>query len=140
MQMPAGTVTVYARTGGVPQIVGQDSLGHTAPGEQFTASLGRSSTLLGTRRVVESRRIEYREADGDSAYKRNTTIEVEITNRGRVEAEAFIRDGVEPFGQGNWTILTSSGTPERLSARTVQFAVKVPPGGTTKLNYTIEIK
>lgn len=137
--MPAGIVTVYARTGGFPQIVGQDRIGHTTPGETFAAMLGRSSTLLGTRRIVESRREEYRESDGDTAYKKITTIEVELTNRSKVAAEAFVRDGIEPFGQGNWSIVTSSARHERLGANTIQFAVTVPPGGKTKVTYTVEI-
>jgi hypothetical protein len=138
--MPAGTVTVYARIGGVAQVVGQDRINHTAPGEQFAASLGRSSTLLGTRRIVETRRVEYRETDGDTAYKKVTSVEVELTNRSKAGADAFVRDGIEGFGQGNWSILSSSAPHERLGASTVQFALKVPAGGKAKLTYTVEIK
>ena len=53
--MPAGQVTVYATEGEGAQVVGQARVPLTPPGGEFSVALGRSTTLFGTRRVLERR-------------------------------------------------------------------------------------
>ena len=138
--MPAGQVNIYAATGGPAQVVGQDRIPLTPPEGEFSVSQGRSSTLFGTRRILERRQVEYKAEDGDSHHKIVMRVEVVLTNRGAVEAEAFVREGVEPYGDNRWDILESSATPERLAANTFQMRVRVPAGGTKTVAYTVEIK
>lgn len=138
--MPAGQVTIYARTGDLAQIVGQDSVGLTAKDAEFSVSQGRSNTLLGTRRIVERREVEIGVQNNVMRKKLVTTVEVEITNRGPVAAEAYIRDGVESYGDNKWTVLDSSHESIRLGANMLQFRVQVPPGGKTKVAYTVETR
>jgi hypothetical protein len=138
--MPAGQVTIYARTGGISQVVGQDRIPLTPPGGEFSVTQGRSSTLFGTRRVLERRQVEYRSPEGNTRYKIVTRVEVVLTNRGAREAEAFVREGVEPHEDNQWTILESSATPERLAANNFQIKVRVPAGGRTPVTYTVETK
>ena len=138
--MPAGQVTIYARTAGISQVVGQDRIPLTPPGGEFSVTQGRSSTLFGTRRVLERRQVEYRSPEGNTRYKIVTRVEVVLTNRGAREAEAYVREGVEPHEDNQWTILESSATPERLAANNFQMRVRVPAGGTTAVTYTVETK
>jgi hypothetical protein len=138
--MPAGQVTIYARAGGVAQVVGQDRIPLTPPQGEFSVSQGRSATLFGTRRVLERRQVEYRGEDGNTRDRLVTRVEVVLTNRGRVEAEAFVREGVEAFGDNRWTILESSAPAERLAANNFQMKVRVPAGGSTTVTYTVETK
>jgi hypothetical protein len=138
--MPAGQVTIYARTGPVAQVVGQDRVPLTPPGGEFSVTQGRSSTLFGTRRVLERRQVEYRSEEGNTRYKIVTKIEVVLTNRGALEAEAFVREGVEPHGDNQWTVIDPSAQAERLSANTFQMRVRVPAGGKTAVTYTVENK
>ncbi|HEV2864003.1 MAG TPA: hypothetical protein VGX48_23605 [Pyrinomonadaceae bacterium] len=139
--MPAGLVTIYARQAAAPpQIVGQDRIPLTPPEGEFSVSQGRSSTLFGTRRVVERRQIEYRSQEGSTRYRLVTRVEVVLTNRGSVAAEAFVREGVEPFADNQWTVLEQSHPHERLGANNLQFKVHVPPGGKTTVTYTVETK
>ena len=138
--MPAGQVTIYARTAAVAQVVGQDRIPLTPPGGEFSVSQGRSSTLFGTRRVLERRQVEYRNEQGNTRYKIVTRIEVVLTNRGARDTEAFVREGVEPSGDNQWTILESSAPAERLAANTFQMRVRVPAGGKTTVTYTVENK
>jgi hypothetical protein len=138
--MPAGQVTIYARTAAVAQVVGQDRIPLTPPGGEFSVSQGRSSTLFGTRRVLERRQAEYRNEQGNTRYKIVTRVEVVLTNRGALEAEAFVREGVEPSGDNQWTILESSAPAERLAANSFQMRVRVPAGGKTTVTYTVENK
>ncbi len=138
--MPAGLVTIYARDGEFAQVVGQDRIGLTPPGGDFSVSQGRSATLFGTRRVLERRGIEYRDERTNTRTKLLTRIEIVITNRGALPAEAYIRDGIEPHNDNQWTILESSPQGERLGASAVQFKVQVPAGGKATVTYTVETK
>lgn len=137
--MPAGQVTIYARDGAVAQVVGQDRVPLTPPAGEFSVTQGRSSTLFGTRRILERRQVEYRE-NNNTHDKLVTKVEVALTNRGAFEAEAFIREAVEPFRDNQWTIIDPTVPAERLSASTFQMKVSVPAGGKTTVIYTIETK
>lgn len=138
--MPAGQVTIYAPDGSVVQIVGQDRIPLTPPGGEFSITQGRSATLFGTRRVLERRQIEYKNQEGNSRYKLITRIEVVLTNRGARASEAFVREGLEPFAENQWTILESSHPTERLAANSIQIKTQVPAGGKTTVTYTVETK
>jgi hypothetical protein len=138
--MPAGQVTIYALTDGGAQIVGQDRVPLTPPGGEFSVTQGRSATLFGTRRVLERRQVEYRSQDGNAHYKLVTRVEVVLTNRGARDAEAFVREGIEPFAENQWTILESSHPTERLAANSIQMKTQVPAGGKTTVTYTVETK
>ena len=138
--MPAGLVTIYAREGELVQIVGQDRIPLVAPDNEFSVAQGRSATLFGTRRVVEHRQVEYRDERGNTRSKLITSIEVVITNRGALAAEAFVRESIEAFADNQWTILTSTVQGERLGAGAIQFKLQVPAGAKTTLTYTVETK
>lgn len=138
--MPAGQVNIYARDGAVAQVAGQDRVPLTPPGGEFSVTQGRSSTLFGTRRVLERRQAEYSTQDGSTRHKIVTRVEVVLTNRGALEAEAFVREGVEPYGDNQWTINDPSAPAERLAANTFQMKVRVPAGGKTTVTYTVETK
>jgi len=138
--MPAGQVTVYASQDGVAQVVGQDRVPLTPAGGEFSVALGRSATLFGTRRVLERREVEYRSEGGVTRDRLITRVEVVLTNRGSQPAGAFVREGVEPNGENQWTIVESSAPATRLSANTFQMTVQVPARGTTTVTYTLETK
>jgi hypothetical protein len=138
--MPAGQVTIYARDGGLAQIVGQDRVPLTPSGGEFSVTQGRSSTIFGTRRVLERRQVEYKNQSGDTREKLITRIEVVISNRCPRAAEAFVREGIEPFADNQWTILESSLPTEKLAADNLQMKVQVPAGGKTVVTYTVETK
>lgn len=138
--IPAGVVTIYARTGDLLQIVGQDRIGLTAEEAEFTVSQGRSATLFGSRRIVERKTFADVIEGGGRRERLVTKIEVVLTNRGTLAAEATIRDGIEPYDENRWTILTSSHPSETLGANLIQFKVPVPAGGKTVVSYTVETK
>jgi hypothetical protein len=138
--IPAGVVTVYAKTGDLLQIVGQDSIGLTAQESEFTVGQGRSATLFGSRRIVERKTYADELSSGGRRERLVTKIEVVLTNRGTLAADAFVRDGIEPFDENRWTLLESSHKSETLGANTIQFKVQVPAGGKTVVSYTVETK
>ena len=138
--LPAGQVTIYARTGELAQVVGQDRIALTPAGGEFSVSQGRSSTVFGTRRIVERRQVPYKREDGNSRDKLVTRIEVVLTNRAATPTEAYVREGIEPHAENRWSITESSVPSEALGASTVQFKVAVPARGKTTVSYTVETR
>lgn len=129
--IPPGLVTVYSPLEGFAQIVGQDSIPLTPSQGQFTVSLGRSSTIFGTRRIVERREI-----DGNPD-KLTTRIEIVLTNRGPRPAVAWVREGIERYRNNDWSIAESTVPAERIGANNVQLKVELPAGGSSTLTYTV---
>lgn len=129
--IPPGLVTVYSPLGDFAQIVGQDSIPLTPAQGQFTVSLGRSSTVFGTRRIAERREI-----DGNPD-KLITRIEIVLTNRSPRAATAWVREGIERYRNNDWSITESTVPAERIGANNVQFKVEVPAGGNSTLIYTV---
>jgi len=136
--LPAGTVTVYAMDGEVAQVVGQDRILLTPVGADFSVSQGRSAVLQGTRRVVDRREVP--EPYATNGRKLVTSVEVVISNRGPVALTAFVREGVEAWGNSEWTVTKSSQPHQKLGDREMEFKLSVPPAGSVKVEYTVETK
>ncbi|MFY9619245.1 MAG: hypothetical protein WAQ99_05490 [Pyrinomonadaceae bacterium] len=135
--MPAGLVTMYQREGAISQIVGQDRIGFVPPNGEFSLSQGRSTTIFGTRRILERRVVDKR-VGNDNDNKLVTRVEVVLMNRGSAPAEAFVREGIERYDDNEWKIIDSSVPAEPLGANTVQFKATIPAGGKVTITYTVE--
>jgi hypothetical protein len=138
--LPMGTVTVYSQDGEVPQVVGQDRIALTPVGADFSVTQGRSNDLQGTRRVVDRREAPDPLPDNSGHEKLVTRVEVVISNRGATPSTAFVREGVEEYGNRDWTVTQSSHPQKKLGARMIEFKLLVPAKGNVKLEYTIEIR
>jgi hypothetical protein len=136
--LAAGLVTIYQRTGGLSQIVGQDRITFTPQQAEFSVTQGRSATVFGTRRVLERRVVNYRDKDDNSHDKLVTRVEVVLINRGTQPREAFVREDIEKYDDNQWKIIESNVPSEPLGANTVQFKVTVPAHGKTTVAYMVE--
>jgi hypothetical protein len=134
--LPPGTVTIYSPEGDFAQVVGQDRIPITPEGADFSVSQGRSNVLQGTRRIVDRREV----ADPAAPNRRKliTRVEVVIANRGLEASSAFVREGIEAWGSGEWAVAESSHKEQRLGDRTMEFKLPVPAKGSVKLEYTVE--
>jgi hypothetical protein len=65
-----------------------------------------------------------------------TSVEVVLTNRGPVAAEAYVREGIEQFGDNKWEVTAASTQGEKLAANMYQFRVNVPANGKTNVIVT----
>lgn len=136
--LPAGIVTIYSQDGGVPQVVGQDRIPITPAGADFSVTQGRSNVLQGTRRVVDRREVP--DATARNHMKLITSVEVVISNRSADPAIAFVREGLENWGNGEWTVTESSQPQKKLGDRMMEFRVQAPAKGSTKVVYTVEVR
>lgn len=136
--LPAGTVTIYSQDGGVAQVVGQDRIPITPVGADFSVTQGRSNVLQGTRRVIDRREVP--DPAARNHMKLVTKVEVVIGNRGSDAAKAFVREGVENWGYGEWTVTESSHPQNKLGDRMMEFPVQAPAKGSVKVEYTVEVR
>jgi hypothetical protein len=136
--LPAGTVTIYTMDGEVAQVVGQDRIPLTPVGADFSVTQGRSTVLQGTRRVLDRRDVA--DASARNQRKLVTSVEVVVSNRGTAALTAFVREGVENWGCGEWTVTQSSHPQRKLGDREMEFNVSVPPAGSVKVEYTVETR
>jgi hypothetical protein len=136
--LPAGTVTIYSQDSGLAQVVGQDRIPITPVGADFSVTQGRSNVLQGTRRVIDRREVP--DAAARNHMKLVTRVEVVIGNRGSDAATAFVREGVENWGYGEWTVVESSHSQHKLGDRMMEFPVQVPAKGSVKVEYTVEVR
>jgi len=136
--LPAGIVTVYSQDGGLAQVVGQDRIPITPVGADFSVTQGRSNVLQGTRKVIDRRE------EPDPAERNHTRlvtrVEVVISNRGADAAPAFVREGVENWGYGEWTVSEATHPQQKLGDRMMEFRVQVPAKGSVKIDYTVEVR
>jgi hypothetical protein len=89
--------------------------------------------VFGTRRIVD--RVEDRISPNETRL--TTSIELVITNRGKVPMEVYLRERVEPHGRNRWSI-QSATTSEKLAANLAQFRVTVPAGEKTVVTYSVQ--
>ena len=130
MPLPAGTVRVYkADSRGNLQFLGEDRIDHTPRNETVRLYVGDAFDVVGTRRVVEDRRVD------DNT--RELIVEVELRNR---KETATVVDVVERVFYGNWEILDASHEAERLDARTAQFTVGLEADEEVTLRYRARMR
>ncbi len=129
MPLPAGKVRVYqADSRGNLQFLGEDRIGHTPRDERVRLYIGDAFDVVGTRRVVDERRISDRETE--------QTIEVEIRNRKETSAEVAV---IERPG-GYWRVTQQSHQFTELDARTIEFTLDMAGGETQTVRYTVRTR
>ena len=133
-------MTVYSQEGEAPQVVGQDRIPLTPVGADFSITQGRSNLLQGTRRVLERHEEPDPVTRNPHHNKLVTRVEVVITNRGATPSIAFVREGVEAWGNGDWTVTQSTHPQQKLGDRMMEFKLPAPAKGSAKLEYTVEIR
>ena len=80
------------------------------------------------------------DATARSREKLVTRVEVVITNRGTLSSTAYVREGVESWHNGEWTVTQSSHAHQKLGDRIMEFKLNVPAKDSVKLEYTVEIR
>jgi hypothetical protein len=129
MPLPGGTIRVYLSDskGGI-QFIGEDNIQHTPKDETLKIYVGDAFDV-----VCERRQTDYKKL-ASNLYE----MEFEITLRNHKDAPITV-EVREPFG-GDWEIVNSNFTPEKLDARSAGFEVPIAKDGTSKLTYRVRVK
>jgi hypothetical protein len=129
MPLPAGTVRVYqSDSKGGMQFIGEDNIQHTPKDETLKIYVGDAFDV-----VCERKQTDYKKL-ASNLYE----MEFEITLRNHKDVPVTV-EVREPLG-GDWEIVNSNFTPNKLDARTAGFEVPVSKDGTSKLMYRVRVK
>ena len=135
--LPGGAARIFeADSAGRLQLTGEAGIGHTAPGEELRVNAGSAFDLVAKR--IQTDWAQGTEPVPGSVRRTRTFVNATYadTLRNQGDAEATIDLLVERGGE--WRIIESSMTPERLSSTRVRFRVKVPARGEAVITYRIK--
>lgn len=123
--LPAGTVRAYMPDShGGAQLIGEDSLAHTARNEQVALRMGEAFDLTADRVQTDYRALSDR--------SRQSSYRIELRNADSRPVTVTVR---EPL-HGDWKITAESQEHVKESAGSAAWKVKVPADGKAVLEYT----
>src|SRR5882724_8204772 len=129
LPLPKGKVRVYKADGsGSQQFIGEDWIDHTPKDERVKIKMGNAFDLVGERTQKDFRKL------ASNLYE----VEWEIALRNH-KSEAQTVTVIEPV-PGDWQVVTSSHTYEKIQAHTLKYQIPVPKEGATKLAYRVRIR
>jgi len=127
--LPGGTVRLYKNdTAGTSQFLGSDRIDHTPRNEDVRLHLGDSFDVTANRKQTDFK------LPGNCTFQ--TSYEIEVKNAKTDLVDVLI---VEPI-PGDWSITSESQPHVKSSSSTATWTVHVPPGSSTKLDYTALVK
>ena len=127
--LPKGTVRVYKAAGDQSlQFIGEDVIDHTPKDEKVKIKMGDAFDVVGERTQRDWKKIAW------NLYE--TEWDVELRNHKTEDVEVTILEPVP----GDWEVVKSSHPYSKIEAHTLQYAVKVPGGGKTTVNYRVRMR
>ncbi len=129
--LPGGTARLYRTDdAGRLQLVGEAGIGHTPAGEALDLAAGTAFDLTAKR--VQSNYTTAREERRTVA-----TADYRVTIANATDSAASVEVIEERAGE--WSVVQSSVTAERLSATRTRFRVAVPAAGSATLTYRVRV-
>ncbi len=127
--LPAGRVRVYQQDiDGSALLIGENSIDHTAKGEDVRIYLGNAFDLVGERTQTNYNLLANNVLE--------ETYEITLTNH-KESGSVEIRVPEHLFRWSNWEIISSSQEYTRVDSSTIEFRAEVPAGGETTITYTV---
>jgi hypothetical protein len=127
MPLPKGVVRIYsADSSGELQFLGEDRIKHTPDAGELRVTVGSVFDLTAKRNETDYQRV--------SDKVERVTYQIELNNS-KSEAQAVT---VVEHLFGQWEILKSSDSYEKIDASTIEFRVMIPAKSTKTVSYTVE--
>lgn len=128
MPLPAGVIRLYkADSQGKLQLVGEDQIKHTPKNEEITLKIGDAFDVIAERKQMDFQNIGTRAMES----------EWEVTLRNHKD-EDIIVTVIEPVW-GEWSVINSSHTYEKMDAQNIKFRVPVSKNDEAKLKYRVRV-
>lgn len=128
MPLPRGRVRVYQEDAHKKlQFIGEDRIDHTPKDEKVRVLMGNAFDIVGERRQLSVRNLSDR--------MREESYEVKLRNHKDAPVEVSVVERV----WGDWQVVKKSHPFNRLSSTELEFPVKVPANGETKVTYTVRL-
>lgn len=126
MPLPKGKVRVYKLDDtGSQQFIGEDEIDHTAKDEKIRLYIGDAFDVVG-----DYKRTNYKKIATNVIEE---SFEVVLRNHKDTEVDVKVVDHV----WSDWQVTQNSHKFTKKDAHTIEFPVKVPANGETKVTYTI---
>ena len=125
--LPGGIVRVVREErDGTPVLIGEQEIDHTPRDEEVRVLMGAARDVVGERRVVSETDL--------GRHTRRRTVRIQLRNHGTEGLPLAVR---ERFA-GDWRITSSSHPFRKVDARTAEWSVAVPAGGSLAVTYTAD--
>jgi hypothetical protein len=129
---PGGAARIFqADAAGRLQLIGESAIGHTAAGQPLELGAGTAFDL--TARRTQTTFTSARDKNG----RYTATADYSVTVANATDSAATV-DVLEERG-GDWSIVQSSVTADRVSSTRVRFRLAVPPRGEATLTYRVRV-
>jgi len=131
LPLPAGSYRLYeADAAGRLQLIGQSQSGHTAPAADVRLPAGSAFDLTATR-------LQQSYTTRRDSSRTIATADYRVSVKSAKDSAVTV-DVLEERG-GEWTVLSSSVPPEKLSSTRTRFRVRVPAHGEATLTYRVRV-
>jgi len=128
--LPAGRIRVFQEdVDGAALLIGENTIDHTAKGENVRLYLGNAFDLVGERKQTDFKIIT-----GNVIQE---TYELRLRNR-KETGDVEIRVPERLFRWSNWEVLDSSIPFEKIDSNTVEFRPTVKAGEEVVITYTVQ--
>jgi hypothetical protein len=118
--LPGGVARVYQTdTTGALQLVGEAAVEHTAPGEDLTLTAGNAFDLTATR--VQTNYSTRRDSTKARGVHTVATADYRVTLKNATDTAVVI--DVQEERAGEWSVVSSSVKPEKISSTITRFRV-----------------
>jgi hypothetical protein len=134
--LPGGVARVFEPdSAGRLQLVGEAAIDHSPAGEDLRLAAGTAFDLTAKR--IQTSYVTRRDSMPGGGWRTVATADyrVTVTNAG---AAATTVDVLEERG-GEWSVVSSSVKPEKLSSTRTRFRLAVPAGGKATLTYRVRV-
>ncbi len=134
--LPGGVARLFqADSTGRLQLVGEARLGHTPAGEDLRLAAGTAFDLTAKR--VQTTYITRRDSVRAGYWRTVATADYAVTLNNAGDSAVTIE--VHEERGGEWSVLSSSVPPEKVSSTLTRFRVAVPGRGETVLKYRVRV-
>lgn len=130
LAVPGGVVRLYQRDeAGRAQLIGEGAVRHTAPGQDLRVDAGSAFDLT-------ARRVQTTYTTRRDSLRTIMLADYAVTIANAKDSAVTV-DVLEERA-GEWRVVQSSVTAERISSTRARFRVRVPPQGQVVVTYRIE--
>jgi hypothetical protein len=130
MPLPQGTFKIFQQDStGSPQMLGEDSIGHTPRNETVKLKVGQAFDVVG-----EWKRTSFEWLARALLSSTRETIEIEVRNRKETPETVDI---IERLG-GEWKVTQFNDEFEKLDASAIRFRITLKPNEVRTIRYTVE--
>jgi hypothetical protein len=133
--LPGGVARLFeADSAGRLQLVGEASTDHTPAGEDLRLTAGNAFDLTAKR--VQTSYTTRRDSAGGT-WRTTATADYRVTISNATDSSATV--DVQEERRGDWTVVTSSVKPEKVSSSITRFRVVVPGRKDAVLTYRVRV-